>query len=229
MQKMAELPILYSFRRCPYAIRARMALHAAGVALEMREVALRSKPAALMAISSKATVPVLQLPDGQVIDESLDILFWALQHHDPQGWLTPPECARAPQWVRRCDEVFKPLLDRYKYAPRFPDLSQQAHRDNAMAVFVGPLETCLAARSFVGGAVAGWADVAIFPFIRQFAKVEPTWFDTAALSGVQRWLSYWQSSVWFAQAMVKQPLWQHAAADQNSMRRTCNGNCATAK
>jgi len=200
-------PVLYSFRRCPYAMRARLALHVASVAVQLREVALRDKPAALLALSPKATVPVLQLPDGRVIDESLDIMLWALRQHDPLAWLATQGQDAARQWVTRNDSVFKLLLDRYKYAPRHPDLSQQVHRDNAVAAYVGPLNVLLDDQPFIGGGQAGWADAAVFPFIRQFAMVEPEWFETASLSSLRRWLMYWQGSSWFAAVMAKHPVW----------------------
>lgn len=200
--------VLYSFRRCPYAMRARMALHVAGVPVEIREVALRDKPASLRTLSPKATVPVLRLPDGTVLEESLDILLWALQQHDPEDWLASRRDATAQQWVRRNDVVFKPLLDRYKYAPRHPELSRQQHREQALRIFIGPLDAALAAQAFVSGTRPGWADVAMFPFVRQFAMVEPTWFDAAApLPALRRWLDFWLGSSWFAAVMVKRPLW----------------------
>jgi glutathione S-transferase len=200
--------VLYSFRRCPYAIRARIALHIAGVAVEIREVALRDKPPSLRALSPKATLPVLQLPDGSVLDESLDILLWALQQHDPLAWLATLQDDRVRQWVWRNDENFKPLLDRYKYASRHPEMSQLQHRERALQAFVGPLEACLAAQPFVCGAQPGWADVAVFPFVRQFAMVEPAWFaQVAALAAVRRWLNFWCGSAWFLAVMGKRPVW----------------------
>lgn len=188
-------------------MRARLALHVAGVAVQTREVALRDKPAALLAISPKATVPVLQLPDGRVVDESLDIMLWALQQSDPLGWMATHGHDPMRQWVTRNDCVFKPLLDRYKYAPRHPELSQQAHRDNAVAAYVGPLSAMLDGQPFICGADAGWADAAVFPFIRQFAMVEPGWFASAPLTGLRRWLTVWLNSAWFAAVMAKRPVW----------------------
>jgi len=201
------LPVLYSFRRCPYAIRARMALHVARVAVEIREVALRDKPEALRRISAKATVPVLQLPDGQLLDESLDILVWALQQHDPHDWLARWQDPEMQQWVRRNDTEFKPLLDRYKYASRDAGLSQRAQRDAAVQGFIGPLDTMLARQGYVCGCAPGWADLAVFPFVRQFAMVEPGWFASAALPHVRHWLQGWLASDWFAAVMAKHPVW----------------------
>ncbi len=203
----AVVPVLYSFRRCPYAIRARMALHVAGVTVEIREVALRRKPEALLRLSPKATVPVLQLGDGRVLHESLDILVWALQQNDPHDWLATLHCVDLQQWVMRNDAEFKPLLDRYKYATRHPELSQPAHRDNAVDRFIGPLNRMLAQQPFLCGNGPGWADLALFPFVRQFAMVEPDWFAAASLPHLRRWLDFWLASNWFAAIMVKHPVW----------------------
>lgn len=215
------LAVLYSFRRCPYAIRARLALHVAGIAVEIREVALRDKPAALRAISPKGTVPVLQLPDGTVLHESLDILRWALRQHDPEQWLANEPDPVVRRWVVRNDEDFKPLLDRYKYAPRHPELSQHQHRDAALQHFIGPLDARLRVQPFVCGARPGWADAALFPFVRQFAMVEPVWFaDAAPLPAIRRWLDFWLGSAWFAAVMDKHPAWVDPAVGANG----CTGH-----
>ena len=132
---MPPRPLLYSFRRCPYAIRARMALHYADIQVELQEVALRDKPAALLALSPTGTVPLLVLPDGQLLTQSLDIMLWALAQQDPQAWL-PRHTAQGMAWVQRNDDCFKPLLDCYKYAQHHPLLSRQAHRARAMAALV---------------------------------------------------------------------------------------------
>lgn len=202
-----HLPTLYSFRRCPYAIRARMALAAAGIAVTLHEVALRDKPAALLLASPKGTVPVLVLPDGRVIDESLDIMRWALGHGDPLGWLREADDPRAASWLHRNDALFKPLLDRYKYAPRFPELSQPGHRALAVAALVDPLDVCLREDAFVLGDRPSWVDVAVFPFVRQFTMVEPAWFDLAPWPGLHRWLGYWLQHGLYAAVMDKQGAW----------------------
>lgn len=207
------LPVLYSFRRCPYAIRARMALHVADVAVEIREVALRDKPDALRRLSPNATVPVLDLCDGRVLHESLDILVWALQQNDPHDWLATLHRPDLQQWVRRNDTDFKPLLDCYKYAIRHPELSQQAHRDRAMDQFITPLEHALAELPFLCGIGPGWADLALFPFVRQFAMVEPTWFAAVQLPNLHCWLDFWLASNWFVAIMDKRPVWIGTASN----------------
>jgi UPF0176 protein len=201
---MTALPLLYSFRRCPYAIRARMAIRVSGVLVEIQEVALRDKPPGLLVASPKGTVPVLLLHNGgvmQVIDQSLSIMQWALQQADPEGWL--PVADPVSDWVTRNDEVFKPLLDRYKYANRHPELSPSAHRQAALDGFVTELDAQLQARPFLQGDRPRLADVAVFPFVRQFAGVDPAWFAQAALPGVQRWLAHWLVSPVFTAVMAR--------------------------
>ena len=182
-----------------------MALCCAAIETDVVEVALRHKPAALLALSPKGTVPVLQLPDGSVIDQSLDIMHWALGQHDPEGWLTQRnanESAEAAQWITSNDALFKPLLDRYKYAERHPELTKPAHRDAAVQAFIQPLDQQLRSQAFVLGGRASLADVALFPFVRQFAGVDAAWFATAALPGLQVWLAHWLQSPWFTRVMA---------------------------
>lgn len=196
------LPLLFSFRRCPYAIRARLALHYAGVVVALREVALRDKPADLLAISPAATVPVLQLPDGQVLVHSLDIMLWALAQHDPQDWLGRHD-RQGERWVQRNDEDFKPLLDRYKYAQRHPMLSQAAHRAQAMNALIEPLEQTLSHQPWLAGTRPGLADAALLPFVRQFALVQPEWFQAQPMPALQRWLQTQLDSPAFVAVMAK--------------------------
>lgn len=195
--------ILFSFRRCPYAIRARMALQAAGIAVQVREVALRDKPRDLLLLSPKGTVPVLQAGDGQVLHESLDIMHWALRQSDPQDWLLVGDAQAVRSWVVLNDDGFKPLLDRYKYAERHPELARDGHRQRAVQAFVAPLDARLRTTQHLFGARPTWGDVALFPFMRQFAMVDQAWFDAAPLPGVQRWLSSWLSCALFRAVMHK--------------------------
>ncbi|QID18311.1 glutathione S-transferase [Nitrogeniibacter mangrovi] len=201
-------PALYSFRRCPYAIRARLAIRQAGIEVELREILLRDKPAEMLAISPKGTVPVLQLADGTVIDESLDIMRWALGQNDPEGWLHAAGADAQAVLVRRNDVEFKPLLDRYKYVERFPERSQEAWRDAAVDLHLAPLDRQLAGRRFLFGPSPALADAALFPFVRQFAGVDPAWFEAAPLPHVRDWLGRWLSSPLFAAVMVRQPVWR---------------------
>lgn len=198
---MPGLPILYSFRRCPYAMRARMALIVSGLAYEHREILLRDKPASMLAASPKGTVPVLVLADGRVIDESLNIMLWALEQSEPEGWLESADLALVADY----DGAFKHHLDRYKYAARYGE-DPLVHRA-AAADMLWNLDAKLGAGDFLGSARRSLADIAVFPFVRQFAGVDPAWFELKAPPDVQRWLSGMTSSGLFARAMIRRPLW----------------------
>ena len=199
-----SLPILYSFRRCPYAIRARMALAVAGTTVELREVVLRNKPAEMVVVSAKGTVPVLVLPDGTVIDESLDIMYWALREYDPNRWLDHTD--DAAHWVARCDDEFKHWLDRYKYADRHPEQTKDFYRSQAL-LFVGELEQALAEKPYLLGDKAGIVDVGVFPFVRQFAGVDPDWWANAPHPATRYWLDNWLASPIFESVMQKYTAW----------------------
>jgi len=211
----AGYPILYTFRRCPYAMRARMALRYAGIKVQMREVVLADKPSELLALSPKGTVPVLQL-EGRVIEESYDIMLWALQHNDPGGWLAKDAQADRDMQalIRRCDVEFKPRLDAYKYAPRNAGIAGQHAQEQARGealVFLSALDNQLAAVSgtacFLYGPRLKLADVCLFPFIRQFAFVDKVWFDQTGYLHLRRWLEYLLASDLFLSVMRKHPQW----------------------
>ena len=200
-------PVLYSFRRCPYAIRARLALAVSGQAYALQEVLLRDKPAALLSASPKGTVPVLVLPDGRVLDQSLDIMCWALQRHDPEHWLCPPGATLDDMlvWVAQCDGPFKQTLDRCKYPQRFPD-SDLAQAQTAASDWLLTLEARLTQSTYLCGAQAALADVAIFPFVRQFAAIDPPWWRAQPWPHLQRWLQQWLESALFTATMRKPAL-----------------------
>lgn len=201
-----DRPILYSFRRCPYAMRARLALHASGQAVEHREILLRDKPQAMLDASPKGTVPVLVLPDGRVLDESLDIMQWALGRHDPEDWLA--EEASCLALIAACDGPFKHHLDRYKYASRYEGADATDHRARACD-FLMQLDARLAGRANLQGDSMRLADAAIFPFVRQFAMTDRDWFDAQPFAGVRAWLDRHLASQRFAAIMTKHPLWQN--------------------
>ena len=201
------LPILYSFRRCPYAIRARLAIACAGVAVELREVELRNKPQAMLLISPKATVPVLQLENGRVLDESLDIMLWALQQNDPEHWLKVVGLNNVKDLVRRYDEQFKYYLDRYKYADRYPAYSELYYRQQGV-LFLADIELLLAQSAYLCGEHFSFADAAILPFIRQFCAVDPAWFMVSPYPALRQWLNQFLASSLFKQVMTKYPCWQ---------------------
>lgn len=204
----AKLPVLYSFRRCPYTMRARLALVYAGIRVELREIALRNKPEQLLVISPKGTVPVLHLRDGRVIDESLDIMQWALAQHDPKHWLAMTEDSR--RLIAWNDGDFKYFLDRYKYADRYPDYPMQYYRQQA-EVFLAELEGRLRACRYLSGKGFSLADAAIFPFIRQFAAVDDKWFQAGAYPALKIWLDDLSASALFNAVMLKYPVWTAAA------------------
>lgn len=215
------LPLLYNFRRCPYAMRARLALIASGMAINVRDIVLKHKPEAMLALSPKGTVPVLQLVDGTVLEESADIVFWALRQQDPHQLLRLTEDEQ--QWVAKqlqCnDGEFKYWLDRYKYADRHPELSQQDYFDNACATLqrwelqlaranvlpaLGQAEQAKA--SYLLGR-ATVIDILLVPFVRQFASVNKAVFNAAPLPHLRAWLAYWLNHPWFSYAMQKRPIW----------------------
>lgn len=203
------LPVLYSFRRCPYAMRARMGLRAAGQVCELREVVLRDKPGEMVEASPKATVPVLVLPDGDVVDESLDIMLWALRQHDPENWLRPEAGTLADmiKLIAQCEAEFKPHLDRYKYTNRYEEADPQTHRSEAEK-FLAVLENRLGGSAFLFGSRVALADFAIAPFIRQFANTDKVWFDASPYPKLQAWLEEFLSSESFMSVMTKYPQWQ---------------------
>lgn len=214
------LPVLYSFRRCPYAMRARLAIAASGLRCELREVALRSKPPELLAASPKATVPVLVLPDGEVIAQSLAIMLWALRQCDPEGWLAPQhgtlEAIQA--LIAENDGIFKPHLDRYKYPNRYTqehagDERQFAHTQRASAAsWLMTLEPLLARHGGLFCPAASLADMAILPFVRQFAHTDAGWFGVQPWPHLRDWLSRWESSARFHNVMDKYSPWQSGDA-----------------
>lgn len=206
-------PILYSFRRCPYAMRARLALCYAQQHVELREIVLRAKPAEMLAISPKGTVPVLQLPDGRVIEQSLEMMQWALAQQDlAQWWLPDPSQQRQIMaLITDNDGAFKAALDRYKYPDRYPEShgQQTAHQYRAQGeVFICQLNGLLQQQRYLVSEQVSLADVAIFPFVRQFAQVDRAWFDQTDYTFVHQWLAEWLESGLFGQVMQKFPVWQ---------------------
>lgn len=220
----APLPILYSFRRCPYAIRARLALAVSSTPYALREVALRNKPAELLAASPKGTVPVLVLPSGEVIDESLNIMLWALERNDPLQWLGQGAHLQGMlALIAECDGPFKRQLDAYKYPARVQSAAGSGTTANPTAnttanttadaqtlarqqasVFLGGLNQRLMHSACLWGAQLSLADMAIVPFVRQFAGVEPAWFAQTPWSALRGWLDGITASALFSNTMQQQ-------------------------
>ena len=199
-------PVLYSFRRCPYAMRARLAIASSGLTIELREVVLRNKPQQLLDISPKGTVPVLLLPDKKVIDESLDIMRWALSLRDPFDWLANALSEDINELIQWNDNEFKHYLDRYKYADRYPEKNEKYYREKA-ELFLIELEKRLCKHHFLCSEKCSLADIAIFPFIRQFANVDSNWFTCSDYKKVGQWLNKQINSSLFIFIMDKYPAW----------------------
>lgn len=203
------LPILYSFRRCPYAMRARLALAASQTPCVLREVVLRDKPPELLAVSPKGTVPVLVL-ENAVLEHSLDIMLWALRRHDPEAWLQAAtgSLQEMLDLIGQCDGDFKYQLDRYKYPERYPGTDNQAHRE-AGGQFLAQLDARLVSQPYLFGERPSLADRAIAPFVRQFAHTDSAWFGSQPWPALHAWLQKFLDSELFAQVMKKYPQWRN--------------------
>ena len=201
-------PILYSFRRCPYAIRARLALDVSGQGCELREIALREKPLEMLQATPKGTVPVLVVADGEVIDESLDIMLWALGRNDPEHWLTPDADSLRGMLalITRFDSHFKQHLDGYKYPERFERADSLASRTEA-CLDLQLLENRLGRTPHLAGDGVSLADMAIVPFVRQFANVDAVWFASQTWPALRHWLTTIVASERFERVMRPVAVW----------------------
>ena len=209
-----DTAILWSFRRCPYAMRARLAIKASGQRVRLREILLRDKPEPFLAASQKGTVPVLVLPDGKVIDESKDVMFWALGQNDPEAWLAmyhrdPNAC---DAHLEALDHDFKHHLDRYKYATRYEDVDEVIHRDKG-AAFLQKWNDHLAQYRALSGDKMGLLDFATLPFVRQFRIADSAWFDDQDWPYLHKWLQDFLHSERFAQIMEKYQPWNKTGED----------------
>ncbi len=201
-----SVPVLYSFRRCPYAMRARLAIVSSGCTVELREVLLRNKPDDMLLHSSKGEVPVL-LTEVGVIEQSLEIMQWALAINDPRGWLSDAERnSQSLELIQINDDHFKQHLDHYKYADRFPEHSSAFYRQQGEQ-FLQQLDQRLQQHQYLCGEQESLADTAIFPFIRQFAFVDYDWFKESPYAALRTWLEAGLNSALFETAMVKHPPW----------------------
>ena len=199
-----QLPILYSFRRCPYAMRARMAMNYSKISYEHREILLRKRPQALYDISAKGTVPVLQLPDGLIIDESIDIMRWALKKSDPESWYKD-KIPEQDNIIERNDTVFKYWLDRYKYHVRYPEKSFEEYQTQ-LEQFYLKYNSQLDKNTYLLGNHISLADIAIMPFIRQAAHVNLDWFSEK-FPKLHNWLENHKTSKIFKSIMEKYDIW----------------------
>lgn len=187
-------------------MRARLSIATAQLMVELREVELRNKPESLLSVSPKGTVPVLVFDNGQVIDESFDIMLWALQQNDPEHWLENDWLTQGKSLIEWNDSEFKYYLDRYKYSDRYPDFSAINYRQQA-ELFLTELEQRLNRHTYLCGDHFSLADAAILPFIRQFAAVDNVWFESAPYMSVQRWLNEFLASYLFKIVMTKYETW----------------------
>lgn len=197
--------ILYSFRRCPWAMRARLALRYAGCEVEICEVAMKNKPAQLLALSPKGTVPVLDT-GAEVLEESLDIMHWALERNDPQDWrlrADPQARQHADTLIARNDSAFKAQVNLYKYAERYPEHSRAYYREQAEP-WLAQLEGLLEGRPYLLADHPSLTDAALLPLMRQFAGVEPQWFAEAAYPRLRSWLEGWLESELLKAVMARQ-------------------------
>ncbi|WP_296403037.1 glutathione S-transferase [Psychrobacter sp.] len=204
---MSSLACLYSFRRCPYAMRARLGLLFAEQQVELREVALKNKPPQLLEISPKATVPVLQLNDGTVLEESREIMDWALAQNDPHNLLNESIRHAANLLIDENDNEFKYWLDRYKYADRYSELTEAKYRQKG-EVFLQQLESLLTKNTYLLCNSISVADIGVMPFVRQFAHVDRDVFYNLPYPNLQRWLNQWLQDSVFLQAMAKYSPWK---------------------
>ena len=210
MQQESSLPILYTFRRCPYAIRARLTLRYSQTHVELREVVLRDKPQSMLTASPKGTVPVLVFsvadPNQPQLEESLDIMRWALDRYDPDGWLAGDVDITA-DLIARNDSEFKHWLDRYKYPQHFSDIGDVDPQERCND-FLQQLDEMLISQEYLLGDKLTFADIALFPFVRQFAFVDKASFDVSPFGALQAWLNGLLQSELFESVMGKYPPWK---------------------
>jgi len=202
-----NLPILYSFRRCPYAMRARMAIHISGQKCELREVLLRDKPPSMLEYSAKGTVPVLILQDGKVIDESLDVIDWALNLNDPDDWQRSKDKEKTKELIKINDGEFKYHLDRYKYSKRYDNEDPEFHRKKCLK-FIESINNELNNSEYIFDDNISYADIVLLPFIRQFRIADIEWFDSLPYDNLKKWLSSFLDSSLLNSIMKKYDLWK---------------------
>lgn len=202
-----NLPILYSFRRCPYAMRARMAIHISSQKCEIREVLLRDKPPSMLEYSSKGTVPVLVLQSGEVIDESLDVIDWALNLNDPDNWQRSKDNEKTKELIKINDGEFKYHLDRYKYSKRYDNEDPEFHRKKCLS-FIEKVNSELQNSKYIFDDEISYIDISLLPFIRQFRIADNEWFDELPYENVKSWLSNFLNSELLKSIMSKYDLWK---------------------
>jgi len=207
--EMEKLPILYSLRNCPYAMRARMAIFKSSQMVLLRDLVLSNKPVEMMQASPKGTVPVLVLTNGTVIEESLDVMLWALYESDPRDLLhsfDESSLSEMLKLINEFDSEFKACLEQYKCAKRYQEDNIEECRV-ACQHYLHRLEQRLSKHAFLISDNESLADIALIPFIRQFARVERQWYLQSPYPKVRLWLNKYLQSVMFSKVMTKHPLW----------------------
>ena len=204
-----KYPTLYSFRRCPYAMRARLALRLCKIECIIREISLKAKNTEFLRVSPKATVPVLVLPNGEVLEESLDIIYWSLEQNDPSKLKVNNQLGRkTSKLIELFDTEFKFHLDRYKYSSRYNIQNSQVNRDKAREILV-QINTMLEGKNYMGGKNISLLDISILPFVRQFRIADMKWFDNnLGLDNVNKWLNIFLNSDLLASIMTKYKVWE---------------------
>ena len=204
-----KYPTLYSFRRCPYAMRARLALRLCKIQCTIREISLKAKNSEFLRVSPKATVPVLVLPNGEVLEESLDIIYWSLDQNDPSKLKINNQLAKKTyKLIELFDTEFKFHLDRYKYSSRYNIKNSQVHRDKARGILV-QINTMLEGNNYIWGNNISLLDISILPFVRQFRIADKEWFDdNLGLKNVNNWLNIFLNSDLLESIMKKYKVWE---------------------
>ena len=204
-----KYPTLYSFRRCPYAMRARLVLRLCKIECIIREISLKEKNTEFLKVSPKATVPVLVLPNGEVLEESMDIIYWSLEQNDPSNLKVKDQLARkTSKLIELFDTEFKFHLDRYKYSSRYNIQNSKVHRDKAREILV-QINTMLKGKNYIGGKNISLLDISILPFVRQFRIADMKWFDNnLGLDNVNKWLNIFLNSDLLASIMTKYKVWE---------------------
>ncbi|GAA5131820.1 glutathione S-transferase [Thalassotalea piscium] len=203
------LPILYSLRNCPYAMRARIAIYRSSVPIELRDIVLKNKPKEMLLASPKGTVPTLVLPSGKVVDESLDVMLWALNTNDPYGLLgaNKEQLHNMLTLIHRFDHEFKQALEQYKCAKRYHEANIEQCREKC-ELYIQEIEQRLNKGNYLINTEESLADIAILPFIRQFARVERQWYLQSPYPNLKKWLKHYLQSAMFTKVMAKYPLWK---------------------
>lgn len=215
MPNESDLPILYSLRRCPYAMRGRMGIALSKQQVLLREIVTKDKPSELLASSPKGTVPVLVLPDGQIIEQSLDVMNWALQQNDPQDLLrssNPTLSQQVHQLIKVNDDEFIGHLEKYRASVRYRNIDTEQRRQ-ACEGFISKLEALLTDQAYFFGQTPSLADFAVMPFVSQFVRVEKKWFVQSEYQNVGRWLRAHLESKLYTQVMKQYPLWNETKQD----------------